>query len=380
MNPTQEPDRIPETRDLHPDRDAALPTPHGLAAKDDSAAKDHSAAKDDSAGQNFGRWVWRGLQALAIVISLAAIYLAVGFASQTWFSAEVDPNLDQLAVIKNSEPAGQPPSAKSPPGPDRAALPGILSEINEEAIASAVHPLDPLLQVAEKARAQIQNSIFDYQAVMINQVRVGRGALREPQFMQIKIRHERQLENGDKVPLSIYTKFLKPASMAGQEAIWVRGANNNQLIGHPPTGMLNLLSLELDPTGAIAMKGNRYPIYEMGIARLLDIIIEKGQRDRGAGDCLVTIDRQARVDDRPCLMLEIKHPQRQEPFDFHIARIFIDLELQMPVAYEGYDWPKPGTNEPILLEKYVYTQIKLNPGLTDRDFDPANSDYEYPDR
>ncbi len=356
----------------------SVPDPYSLQAG--SAAIERTAVVSTAATHTLRRWVRRGLFVLASVVILIAIYIGVALIGQTWFAPPSDPNLDNLAVIQDSGTDSRHFEIDSTPDNDRELLPGILSGISAEVIAAAAHPLDPLLQVAEKAQANIRNSIFDYEAIMINQVRVGRGPVRDPHFMQIKIRHPRLLDNGEQIPFSIYTKFIAPANMAGQEAIWVRGANNDRLIGHPPSGMLNLISLELDPIGPIAMKGNRYPIYEMGISRLLEIIIEKGKRDRAAGDCQVTLDRHVRVDNRPCLMLEIRHPHRQEPFDFHIAKIFIDLEMQIPVAYEGYDWPKPGTTEPILLEKYVYTQIKLNPGLTAHDFDPANPEYEYPDR
>jgi outer membrane lipoprotein-sorting protein len=49
----------------------------------------------------------------------------------------------------------------------------------------------------------------------------------------------------------------------------------------------------------------------------------------------------------------------------------VDKEYKFPVAAEIYGW----NNE--LLEKYENTNIKLNVGLTDKDFDPKNKEYEF---
>jgi hypothetical protein len=49
----------------------------------------------------------------------------------------------------------------------------------------------------------------------------------------------------------------------------------------------------------------------------------------------------------------------------------------VPVHYEAYDWPKQPGEPPVLLERYTYTDLKLNPGLTDADFDPKNPEYKF---
>ena len=49
-----------------------------------------------------------------------------------------------------------------------------------------------------------------------------------------------------------------------------------------------------------------------------------------------------------------------------------DDELQIPIRYESYDWPQKEGGQPVLLEEYTYTDLKVNVGLTDKDFDPDN--------
>ena len=59
------------------------------------------------------------------------------------------------------------------------------------------------------------------------------------------------------------------------------------------------------------------------------------------------------------------------------ARIVIDTECDVPVHYEAYEWPAKG-QKPFLSETYSYYDLKLDIGLTDRDFDPDNPEYAFP--
>ncbi|HEY2761112.1 MAG TPA: DUF1571 domain-containing protein, partial [Pirellulales bacterium] len=179
-------------------------------------------------------------------------------------------------------------------------------------------------------------------------------------------------------PFSVYMKFLAPDDLAGQEVIYVDGANENKLIGHAGSGAAALLGAKwLVPSGPIAMFGQRYPITELGIANLTKRLIEIGEHDRQYGECYVWRNDHAMVGDRPCISITVMHPERRPVFIFHIARIFIDKEWMVPLHYEAYDWPRQPGEAPPLLERYTYTQLKLNLGLTDGDFDPRNPEYHF---
>ncbi len=223
----------------------------------------------------------------------------------------------------------------------------------------------------------MQQDIHDYTAILVKRELVG-NQLSEPNFMKIKIRNERNFETHS-TPFSVYLKFLKPRDVSGREVIWVKGANQNKLIAHE-TGLLGLKRFYLDPAGMIAMKGNRYPIYDAGLENLVVKLIEKAERDRAAGDCHVSYTNGAMINNRSCTLIEVVHPERKQPYEFYKAKVYIDDELNIPVRYAAYDWPlAPGQNPP-LLEEYTYINVRLNVGLTDRDFDPNNPEYKYPSR
>lgn len=239
------------------------------------------------------------------------------------------------------------------------------------------HPLDPALQIARDGLEHIRRDVADYECTLVKRERVG-NTLNDYEYMFARVRN-RKTENGQVVtPLSVYLRFLKPDSVKGQEVLWVEGKNNGKLLGHQG-GRLGKLtpSVWLDPHGPFAMKGNRYPITEMGVENLVTKLIEKGERDRKRDECEVQFYKEAKINGRSCTLLEVKHPVPRDYFDFHIAQIYIDNELNVPVRYAAYSWPEGGSDKPILLEEYTYLNMKVNVGLTDAHFDEYNKEYGF---
>ncbi|MEZ6094652.1 MAG: DUF1571 domain-containing protein [Pirellulaceae bacterium] len=297
------------------------------------------------------------------------LFVAGAFAWQTFVGSATEEVVPGLVIETAEDPETDHASDSE--------FTGILAELNDDHIAEDAHPLDPFLKVAELGRKKLLEEVRDYTALMQATVRLENGKLRDQQVMRIKIRHP-NTDPEDVVPFSIYSRFISPASLAGQEAIWVDGWHEGNLVGHPP-GILNLRSFYLDPDGKIAMNGNRHPIYEMGMAKLLDQMIDKGTRDRDAGDDVsVAVERGVKLNDRECLRITIIHPEERAPYDFHRAVIYVDVENEWPIGYEAYAWPKSGDDEPPLIESYYYQEIEPNVGLTDFDFDTKNEAYKFP--
>ncbi len=228
------------------------------------------------------------------------------------------------------------------------------------------HPLMPILRWTEKERPQIAE-IKDYTAKLTKQENID-GVLHEPQVMEIKVRHE---------PFSVYIKTRYPAKLNGQEAIFVRGRNDNKIIAHGTGAERTVGTQRLVPDGFIAMRGQKYPITEMGLLNLVDKLLEVGRKDSKFGECEVKYVENVKVGERTCLMLEITHPTPRSNFIFHRARIFVDTEMELPIRYDSHDWPTDDGKKLPLIEEYTYENIKINVGLTDRDFDPQNPAYSF---
>lgn len=250
-----------------------------------------------------------------------------------------------------------------------------ITDLFNESPPADEHPLQQALRVAEAGLEFYRQNVRDYQAVFIKQERVG-GRLDREERSLVKFRQGRT-EGERTIPQAIYMRFLEPNSVAGREVIYVEGWNNGRLVAHEG-GLLNVVRANLLPTSRLAMRGNRHPITEFGLEKLLIRMIEKGTRDLEHGDCVVEVKRNLEINGHSGTEIRIIHPTRASHFEFHIARILIDDDMNLPVGYEGYTWPEPGNQEPVLMERYFYTEIKLNVGFTDTDFDPDNPAYDYP--
>jgi len=239
------------------------------------------------------------------------------------------------------------------------------------------HPLDPALRIAYSSLKNIRANVRDYTAILIKRELVN-GQLGDYEYMGVKIRNRKVADGKIAVPFSVYMAFLKPETIKGREVIYVENANNGNLVAHEG-GMKGrfLPTVELPPNGMMAMRNQRYPITELGIENLVAKLIEKGERDRQHGECNVRFIQGVKIGKRECTVLSVEHPVKRSYFDFYRAEIFIDNEYQIPVRYCAYDWPTTPGGKGQVMEEYTYQNIKLNVGLTAKDFDRNNPRYKF---
>jgi hypothetical protein len=172
--------------------------------------------------------------------------------------------------------------------------------------------------------------------------------------------------------------FLGPEDIKGRECIYVDGANDGKLLAHEEQGFkARFGTVALLPNSFLAMKGQRYPITMTGIEVMVKRLIEVAEKDSKYGECDVKFFQGAKINGRVCTCIQVTHPVPRRQFEFHLARVFIDDELQVPARYEAYGWPKQPGGPPDLLEEYTYINMKLNNGFTDVDFDKHNPTYKF---
>lgn len=231
------------------------------------------------------------------------------------------------------------------------------------------HPLMPAIRMAQASLAHIDNNIHDYSCTLVKRENID-GKLGDYEYIFTKVRHR---------PFSVYMYFLGPDNVKGRECIYVAGANDNKLVAHEGGGRLKAIlpTVRVDPEGVLAMRGQRYPITEVGFRTLTARLIEVAEQDAKFGECEVKFFKGAKINGRTCTCLQVVHPVPRQNFRFHLARVFIDDELQVPIRFESYDWPKVAGGQPVLLEEYTYMNLKINNGFTDVDFDERNQDYNF---
>jgi hypothetical protein len=238
------------------------------------------------------------------------------------------------------------------------------------------HALDPAIRLAYESLGIIQANVHDYTAKLVKRERIG-DTLGEHEYMFTKIRNRKVENNQVVVPFSVYLAFLKPAEVKGREVIYVENQNEGRVVAHEG-GLKRMLGTHmLEPNGWLARQGQRYPITDVGLTNLVTKLIERAERDKQVGDCKVQFFEGAKVSSRPCTVIQVEHPEKIGPYDFHIAQVFLDNEYRLPVRYAAYTWPTAQGGEPELLEEYTYQDIKFNVGLSDTDFDATNPEYAF---
>jgi hypothetical protein len=253
---------------------------------------------------------------------------------------------------------GDPASASAPAAPAG------------EQIPAGKHPLAPAWKLARDVEAHIEKDVHDYSAVLCSRERFPENKERYvDRKVLLKIRHR---------PFSAYFRVIEPKSNQGEEAIYIEGKNNGKALVHT-TGITGwvLGTLSLDPRGSRLMKDQHYPMTEVGILNLSRRLKEQAAKDMRYEDCEVTFSEDARIDDRPCTCVTVVHPRRRKEFLFYKAKVYVDKQWKVPLCYEAYDWPADPAGEPPLIERYEYRDLKINPGLTDLDFDVKNPAYGY---
>ncbi len=241
----------------------------------------------------------------------------------------------------------------------------------------SVNPLDQALDIARRGLQSCQAQVEDYTALMIMRERVG-GALSEHSYIAAKIRN-RKVVNGKIVkPLSVYLNFLRPSAVKGREVIYVEGKNDGNIIAHEGGFKGRYLpTVRVKPDSMLAMRGQRYPMTEIGVENLIVKLIERGEKAKQYPDVECNFRKNAKLKDRVCTVFELTQPTKNPGSEFHQAQIFIDDALNVPIRYIAYDWPRSAGAKPQIIEEYNYMNLKVNVGLTDADFDPENPKYNF---
>ncbi len=169
-------------------------------------------------------------------------------------------------------------------------------------------------------------------------------------------------------PASFYLKWTE-GDEKGTEVIYVQGTNDNKLKAHTG-GLLKWVTVNLDPGGSTAMKNNRHTVLDAHIGKIIDICEKNYKLAKQLGVGTFEPCEEKRIGGRLAACIKATFPEDKR-FYGGVNYIYLDKEYKFPVAVEIYGW----NNE--LLEKYEYTNLKLNVGLGDGDFDPKNKEYKF---
>ncbi|MEM6777315.1 MAG: DUF1571 domain-containing protein [Planctomycetota bacterium] len=236
------------------------------------------------------------------------------------------------------------------------------------------------LQIARAALAQSKAEINDYTAVLAKRERVN-GTLGVHEYMALKIRNRKIADGRIVQPFSVYIKFLKPDDVEGREVIYVENQNEGNLVAHEGGFKGKFLpTVTIPVNGMLAMRGQRYPLTEIGIENMIVKLIDRGQKAIQQPNVTAEFRQGARLKDRVCTVLQVNQPTRMPQLDFCQAQVFLDDQLNLPIRYIAHDWPAPGSPAGALgqvIEEYNYLNLQVNVGLGDADFSTENPAYNF---
>jgi hypothetical protein len=162
-----------------------------------------------------------------------------------------------------------------------------------------------------------------------------------------------------KRPKYIYTHWLE-GDLEGVEAVYIEGQNNNKINVHKK-GILGFIKMSVDPFGSMAMKGNRHPITQAGLAYLIDESMRNRLLGLKNGDAVFTYEGVKVVNGHHTDVVKSVYP-KDKGYYCHISYHYYDRATSLPIKLTNYGW----NNE--LLEEYIYDDLKTNVDLTEKDF------------
>lgn len=233
----------------------------------------------------------------------------------------------------------------------------ILSMLAISARAASGDPTLELVTALEQADRLLEK-VDSYTAIFHNQERI-EGKMTSEQIMEVKF----------KKPFKVYLKWVD-GSHKGREALYVQGENGNRLKVHAG-GLLGLVTVNLDPQGARALKGSRHPITDVGLHKLVGLLLTNTIAGSTNGHLSVRHLGQAEFFGRKTIGFEGVFMKGATGYYCHRAILHLDSELMVPIKVQIFD------EQNQVVEIYGYENLRLNADLTAADFDPANPNYKF---
>jgi len=201
----------------------------------------------------------------------------------------------------------------------------------------------------------------DFRCTFIKQERI-RGILSKEQWMDVKFMPK---------PFSVVLKWTKNIPL-GEQVIYVDGKYNNMMLVKP-RGILYRLAgtVKRKPDAPDVMKNTLRPVSKFGLEKATENLIRVYLQGRKDKVCKETFGGYAEVAGRKALVL-VRYLPDTPDWPSYKTVTFVDLEYQIPVCIEGFD--KKGE----LVCRYVYKDLKFNPGLTEADFLPQANEMKPP--
>ena len=224
--------------------------------------------------------------------------------------------------------------------------------------ADTAKPGDPLAAMLAEARAALAKT-RDYTGTFTRQERID-GKLGVEQVGEMKFRVQ---------PQGVYVRFARPESAAGMEVAYSAAKPNGKVRFRPAgvAGRKGFQALKIDDPKFLA--ANRHAVTEWGMGPIIETIATATAREKTLNNPVEVYTSDYQFAGRNVTQYEIF---TRRPHAFRYATkmvVYVDKETKLPVRFEAYGDPKPGTSGNELLEAYSFTDLKFHNGIGENAFD-----------
>ena len=216
---------------------------------------------------------------------------------------------------------------------------------------------------AELSRERYQKNVREYSCVFLKRERIGK-KLSPVQEIEVLFRDQ---------PLSVFMKWRRNPDQC-RRALYVADRyvdkKGKQLALVEPNGAIVRLFIKktkIAINGSRSKKASRRTIDQFGFKSTLKLLADYNRLAEERGVLTMLYEGEGSIDGRPTFVVVRHLPYTGPDCGFPDARMVIhfDQEWLLPVAV--YSWAD--LDERKLLGSYVMTQVRLNPGFSDSDFE-----------
>lgn len=155
----------------------------------------------------------------------------------------------------------------------------------------------------------------------------------------------------------------------GMEAIFAGKKYNNKIRVHLG-GAMKFVDLDIDPLGDLAMDENRHSIFESDFGYIIKLLKKNYHIAQKLNINPFHFIGKRAFDKKSVQLYEFVFPQNKG-FYANKIHLYICSKLNLPVKLVVYDWDQK------LVENYEFSDVKVNNGLNEYDFDVENPDYNF---
>ena len=240
------------------------------------------------------------------------------------------------------------------------------------AAVAARHPLLAVIKFARAEKVYLQKNVRSLSCRLVKRERI-EDVLQEHQFIDLELQEEVLGAQGVERPLRVFLTFLGPSEVKGRKVLFIAGENSGKMLVRKGGQRFSYAIVRISPDSENAQRESLIPINELGFGQLLNhqigVLERHLQIDPKAENTRVEHIPEASINGRGCEVIRIVHDQPQPGLEFHIANVYIDHALHVPVRIDAAGWPEQPGEEPPVIAEYTYTNLRLNVDFPEATFD-----------